>query len=89
MQRVQVQLSSEQASHLSRRAAEKGTTVAAAIRDAIDAQLVADERQRRVDIALAALKKPAYHSGLHDIAENHDEYIGQALDEEVDRWRRG
>ena len=85
MQRVQVQLSEEQATHLARRASEKGTTVAGAIRDAIDAQLVADERQRRIDVALAALQKPAFHSGVPDLVENHDEYFVQAIEERIGR----
>ena len=89
MRRVQVQVTDDQAAHLERRAAATGITVATVIRDAIDAQLAADERQRRIDVALAALEKPAFDSGLTDLAENHDEYIGQILDEEVERWRRG
>ena len=88
MRRVQVQVSDEQAAHLERRGAATGATVATVIREAIDAQLAADERQRRIDVALAALEKPAFDSGLTDVAENHDEYIGQVLDEELERWRR-
>ena len=89
MRRVQVQVTDEQAAHLERRGAATGTTVATVIREAIDAQLAADEKQRRMEVALAALEKPGFHSGLTDIGENHDEYLGQILDEEVERWRRG
>lgn len=89
MRRVQVELNKEQAEHLDRRSAATGKTVATIILDLVDAQRVDDEKQRRIDIALAALEKPAFHSGRTDIAENHDEYIGQILDEEVERWRRG
>lgn len=89
MRRVQVQVTNAQSAHLERRAAATGVPVATVIREAIDAQLAADERQRRIDVALAALEKPAFHSGLTDLAENHDEYVGQILDEEVERWRRG
>ncbi len=89
MRRVQLQVTDEQAIDLDRRSAATGKTVATVILDLIDAQRAADERQRRIDIALAALEKPAFHSGLTDISENHDEYIGQILDEEVERWRRG
>lgn len=88
MRRVQVQVTDAEAAHLERRAAATRTTVATVIREAIDAQLAADEKQRRIDVALAALEKPAFHSGLTNIAENHDEYLGQILDEEVERWRR-
>jgi hypothetical protein len=89
MRRVQLEVTDEQAEHLDQRSAALGKSVAAVVLDLIDAQRAADEQQRRVDIALAALKKRAFHSGLTDIAENHDEYIGQLLDEEVERWRRG
>ena len=85
MQRVHVQVSDEQAAHLARRAAAKGTTLAGAIRDAIDEQLVADERQRRIAVALAALKKPAFHSDVPDLSENHDEYFVQAIEERIGR----
>jgi hypothetical protein len=89
MRRVQLQVTDEQATHLDRRSAAMGQTVAAVILDLIDGQRAADEQQRRVAIALAALEKPAFQSGLTDLANNHDEYMGQLLDEEVERWRRG
>lgn len=89
MRRVQVELNDELATYLDRRAAETGKPVATAIAEIVDAQRAADERQRRIDVALAALEKPPFRSGLTDLAENHDEYIGQDLDEEVERWRRG
>lgn len=89
MQRVQVRLSDKEAAHLSRRAAAKGISVGDAILEAVQEQLAADEKQRRIEVALAALEKPPFRSGLTDIAENHDEYLGQILDEEIERWRRG
>jgi hypothetical protein len=85
MQRVQVRLSDAQAAHLTRRAAAKGATLADMIRDAIDEQLVADERQRRIDVALAALKKPAFRADVPDLSENHDEYFVQAIEERIGR----
>ena len=89
MTHVQLDLDDDLASYVERRAASTGEGLAAFILTILRTNRADDERQRRIDIALAALKKPAYHSGLHDVAENHDEYIGQALDEEVERWRRG
>lgn len=85
MERVQVTLSEEHAAHLARRAAAKGTTKADAIREAIEAQLLADERQRRIDVALAALRKPAFHSDVPDLVENHDEYFVQGIEERIGR----
>jgi hypothetical protein len=87
MRRVQLQIPDELGAHLDRRAAAAGTTVATVILDLIVGQAADDERQRRIDIALAALDKPGFH-GPEDLAENHDEYLGQALEEEVERWRR-
>jgi hypothetical protein len=83
MQRVQVQVTDEQAAHLARRAAAKGTTVAGTIREAIDAQLAADEKQWRIEVALVALRKPAFHSDVPDLAENHDKYLAQAIEERL------
>ena len=88
MRHVRIQVTDDQAEHLDRRSAAAGKSVAAVILELIDAQRAADERQRRIDVALAALEKPAYRSGLTDLAEHHDEYIGRGLDEEVERWRR-
>lgn len=88
MRRVHIVLNDEQSIDLDRRSAATGKSVAAVILDLVDAQRAADERQRRIDVALAALEKPPYRSGFKDVAENHDEHLGQILDEEVERWRR-
>ena len=88
MRRVQLVLNDEQSIDLDRRSAATGKSVATVILDLVDAQRAADERQHRIDVALAALEKPPFRSGLADVSENHDEYIGQILDEEVERWRR-
>jgi predicted DNA-binding protein len=85
MQRVQLQMTDEQAAHLQRRSSATGKSVATVIRELIDDQRAADEKQRRIDIALAALKKPAFHSGLADFSENHDEYFVQAIEERIGR----
>lgn len=71
--------------HLDRRAAATGKRVAEIIREAIDAQRQADEKQRRIDVALAALDKPAFRSGLTDLSENHDEYFVQGIEERIGR----
>ena len=85
MRRVQLQVTDEQATHLDRRSEATGKTVASVVLDLIDAQRAADEQQRRIDIALAALEKPAFHSGLTDFSENHDEYFVQAIEERIGR----
>lgn len=88
MRRVQLDLDDDLATYLEQRSAATGAGVATAILDMVAAQRAADERQHRIDVALAALEKPPFRSGLGDVAENHDEYIRQILDEEVERWRR-
>ena len=85
MPRVQVQITDEQAAHLARRAAADGSTVANAIREAIDAQLAVDEKLRRIEIARAALRKPAFHADVPDLSENHDEYFVQGIEERIGR----
>ena len=89
MRNVHLELDDERERYLEGRAAASGESVATVILGLVDAQRAVDERQRRIEIALAALDKPPFHSGLTDVSENHDEYIGQILDEEVERWRRG
>lgn len=85
MQRVQLTLSDEQAAYLARRAAANRTTVADALRDVIEAQLAADEAQRRIDVALAALKKPGFRSVLADRSESHEESLTRAIEDRIRR----
>jgi hypothetical protein len=84
MQRVQLQVTDEQLAHLQRRSAATGESVPGVIRAAIDAQLAADEQQRRVEVALRALEKPAFHS-LVDPSESHEESIVRAIEERIGR----
>jgi hypothetical protein len=88
MTRVQVELNDAQAAALRRRSEATGQSLPAVLVGLVDQLAVEDERQRQVDMALVALERLSFRSGLTDFAENHDEYIGQALDEEVERWRR-
>jgi hypothetical protein len=77
MKRVQVQLTETQISQLQERAEATARPVAALVREAVDAWVAADLRRSRVDRALAAIG--GFHSGLGDLADNHDRY----LDEEI------
>ena len=88
MARVQLELTEEQAAALERRSAATGESVPALLQGLVDQVVADDERQRRIEVALSAIDSLRFHSGLSDLSENHDEYIGQALDEEVERWRR-
>ncbi len=75
MRRVQVQFTQAQVEGLERRAAESGRSVAAVVREAADALLAEDERRRRVERALAAIG--GFHSGLGNLAEEHDPYLDE------------
>jgi Arc/MetJ-type ribon-helix-helix transcriptional regulator len=83
MQRVQVQLTDEQLAALRERASGTERPVAALIREAVDAWLGVDERRRRIERALVAIG--GFHSGLGDLAEKHDEYFAEAIEERVRR----
>ena len=77
MVRTQIQLTETQAALLKRRAAERGESMAAVIRELVDQGLrepAGEDRWRR---ALSVVGK--YDSGLTDIAENHDEYLAEAF----------
>lgn len=76
MRRLQLQLSDDQIVHLQRRAAASGRSVAALVRDALDAWLATDESS--IERGLAVVGQ--YHSGLGDLAENHDRYLREGLE---------
>ncbi len=81
MVRTQIQLSEKQAKALKILAIQRQVSVAELIRQAVDEQLRAAgqvdpaERKRR---ALAAAGR--YHSGLKDLATNHDQYLAEAFE---------
>jgi hypothetical protein len=75
MRRVQVQLTQAQVDGLERRASETGRSFAAVVREAADTLLAGDDRRRVVDRALGAIG--GFHSGLGDLAEEHDRYLDE------------
>jgi ABC-type transporter Mla subunit MlaD len=77
MHRVQIQFTAAQAEALRRQAAASDRSIAAVVREAVDAWTASDERRQRVDRALAAIG--GFHSGLGDLAENHDRYLEEAV----------
>ena len=77
MQRVQIQFTVAQAEALRRQAAASDRSIAAVVREAVDAWIASGERRQRVDRALAAIG--GFHSGLGDLAENHDRYLDEAV----------
>jgi hypothetical protein len=76
MIRVQVQFTDDELRALHDLARRSGRPVAAVVRDAVDALIRDDERQRHRAQALAAIG--GFHSGLGDLAEQHDAYLEDA-----------
>jgi len=83
MIRMQIQLTDQQLSLLRHEAAERGTSVAALVRDAVDRALKRpargaslEERKRR---AIAAAGR--FHSGLGDVSARHDDYFADSIEE--------
>lgn len=76
MVRTQIQVTEEQAERLRRLAAERDTSMAALIRDAVDALALGadpDERRRR---ALAVVG--GFASGTSDTSAAHDRYLAES-----------
>ncbi len=79
MVRTQIQLTKAQARALRAEAVRQGRSMADLIRDGVDLLLGSggvslEERKRR---ALAVSGK--FHSGLKDVARNHDRYLAEAF----------
>jgi hypothetical protein len=86
MVRTQIQLTEDQAKRLKERAASEGCSMAALIRRSVDRLLESDgaisreERKRRA-IALAG----RFHSGVDDLAVNHDKYLAEIYGQSAER----
>lgn len=73
MIRTQISLTDDQMRRLRAEAARRGISLAAVIRDAVDARVPADDWQDRKRRALEIVGR--YDSGHSDISENHDLYL--------------
>lgn len=76
MHRVQVQFRDDQARALLERARASRRPVAAIVREAVDAWIASDQQSGARERAVAAIG--GFHSGLGDLAENHDRYLDEA-----------
>ena len=74
-ERVIVQFEPEQLERLRALASERGVSLAALVREATNALLDADERCAMMDRVRALSGR--FHSGISDLARNHDKYLGQ------------
>lgn len=83
MVRTQIQLTEEQARALKRLAAERGVSMAALVREAVDGIAgggsAAEERWAR---ALAVVGK--FHGGGEPVSERHDDYFAESI---LDEWK--
>lgn len=75
MKRVQIQLAEEQLAALRKQGEATGEPVAAMVRAAVDEWIAKRERDELWERALAVVGK--FNSGLGDLAENHDYYLGE------------
>ena len=75
MQRVQIQFTDDTARALREWASRSGRPVASLVRDAVDAWLAADQRRWARDRAMESIG--GFHSGLGDLAEQHDRYLDE------------
>jgi len=78
MTRTQISLTEEQAAGLGKLARERGVSMAAVVRDAVDAVLEREQRDERWQRALAMIGKYRSKDGATDVAENHDRYLADA-----------
>ena len=83
MRRMHGQFSDSQAAALEQRAAASGRSIAELLREAVDVWLAVDDRRARIERARSAIG--GAHSGLGDLAENHDEYLVRGVEERLGR----
>jgi hypothetical protein len=82
MIRTQIQLTEAQAERLRRRAGESGRSVAALIRDAVDASLAESDSEVRWERALRAVEsEPSGYEpdSVSDVARDHDRYLADSI----------
>lgn len=82
MIRTQIQLTEEQSTTLKKLAEQENVSVAELIRRSVDSYLeehdvITEEERRRRLLSVIGIG----HSGLSDLAENHDKYLVEAYSE--------
>ena len=80
MIRMQIQFDAAEAKALRRAASERGTSISAVVREAVDrCVLTQSEREAAVDRSLAVAGR--YSSGSGDVSARHDEYFADSAEE--------
>ena len=87
MRRTQVQLTDEQLQRLRELAQRQGRSVADVIRESVDSYIARTERDRE-ELYERARNIIGKYSGPPDLAENHDEYYVQTIEEHLKESRR-
>ena len=77
MVRTIIQLTETQAAALKGLARQRGTSVAALVREAVDGTLGSVGSERAARAARARALAGAMRSGLGDLAEHHDAYLAE------------
>jgi len=87
-QRLQVQLTEEQADRLRKAAESEGASQAEIVRRSLEAYLRRPIQAREATVRARALELiGAFSSGLSDVAEHHDRYLAEAILEEGESTR--
>jgi len=82
MVRMQAQLTARQLAALREIATERGVSVAALIREGVDAVIERRAKPSREELVRRALAVAGkYSSGVPDLAVNHDEYLDEGYRE--------
>jgi hypothetical protein len=77
MIRTQVQLTDDQLARLRRQASERGVSVAALIREAVERHLGERDVGTRRRRAVEAARTTGFRSGLTDVSDEHDRYLAE------------
>ena len=81
MIRTQIQITSEQARALKRLAAKEGKSVAELVRLSLDSMLRGGGIKDQEVLRRKAIAAAGKLNGPEDLAENHDAYLAEALDQ--------
>lgn len=79
VERTQISLTSAQARELRRLSRQRGTSMAALIREAVDRTYGGGDEEARWRRALDAVG--GYRSDRSDVSERHDDFLADALDQ--------
>ena len=85
MKRIPIGLTERQHERLQRQAAERHTSIATLVRDAVE-QVYPDELETRRRLHARSLRAIGrFHSGESDVSERHDEYLAEAYFADLQR----